>query len=152
MSGTPYFPPLYGDVDCGRCEIASKCPCQYRYQRNRRDFLPASGRCPRLPDWRGFVDMSQRELYAKTFPLIHAERGEEMLNLNLTLPGSKRLRKVYQTRGGSWYFREKSEFGDYIRRAINFECCRKKDEILNRMELYDYDYCLFRATIEDYFV
>lgn len=152
MSNTPYFPPLYGEVDCGKCEIASECRCRYKYQRNRRDFPYTSGRCPRLSDRRGFVDKSQQDLYAKTFPLVHAERGEDALDLTLTIPGVKRARKVYQTKGGSWYFREKDEFGDYVRRALNFECYRQKADILNFMELRDYDYCLFRATIEDYFV
>lgn len=91
-------------------------------------------------------------MYAKTFPLVHAERGEDSLFLTLTIPGVKRPRRVYQTRGGSWYFRDKDEFGDSVRRAVNFECYRKKEAILNFMELYDFDYCLFRATIEDYFV
>ncbi len=152
MSDSPYFPHLYGEVDCGKCEIASECCYRGRYQRNRRDFSHTSGRCPRLPDRRGFVDKSQRDLYAKTFPLVHAERGEDSLFLTLTIPGVKRPRRVYQTRGGSWYFRDKDEFGDSIRRAVNFECYRKKEAILNFMELYDFDYCLFRATIEDYFV
>ncbi len=152
MNNTPYFPPLYGEVDCGQCEIASECPCRYKYQRNRRDFLPTSGRCPRLSDRRGFVDKSQLDLYAKTFPLIHAERGEDSLSLTLTIPGVKRPRKVYQTKAGSWYFREKDESGDYVRRAVNFECYRRKEDILNFMELYGYDYCLFRAVIEDYIV
>lgn len=152
MSDTPYFPPLHGEVDCGKCEIASECLCRGKYQRNRRDFTHTSGRCPRLPDRRGFVEKKQRELYAKTFPLIHVERGEEALYLSLTIPGVKRLRKVYQTKDGSWYFREENKFGDSVRRALNFESWRKKSAILDFMELYDYDYCLFRATIEDYFV
>ena len=46
----PYFPPLYGDVDCGMCDIAAECWCCGEYQRNRRDFSHSSGRCPRLPD------------------------------------------------------------------------------------------------------
>lgn len=152
MNDIPYFPLLDGNVDCGKCEIASECWCRGKYQRNRRDFTYTSGRCPRLPDQRGFVDKSQRELYAKTFPLIHAEHGEETLHLSLALPGTKRLRKVYQTKGGSWYFREKDECGNSVRRALNFGFFHKKDDVLKFMELYDSDYCLFRATIEDYFV
>lgn len=46
MSDSPYFPHLYGEVDCGKCEIASECCCRGRYQRNRRDFSHTSGRCP----------------------------------------------------------------------------------------------------------
>lgn len=38
MSKTPYFPPLYREVDCGQCEIAAKCRNYGKSQRNRRDF------------------------------------------------------------------------------------------------------------------
>ena len=76
MSQKPYFPPLYGNVECEKCEIKTTCWCCGKYQRNRRDFTHTSGRCPRLPDRRGFVEKSERELYAATFLLVHAERGE----------------------------------------------------------------------------
>lgn len=46
----PYFPLLYGTVDCGQCEIAADCRCRYKYQRDRRDFTHTAGRCPHLPD------------------------------------------------------------------------------------------------------
>ena len=59
---------------------------------------------------------------------------------------------MYQTKAGSWYFRKKDESGDSVRQALNFECYRQKDAILNFMELYGYDYCLFRAMVEDYIV
>lgn len=149
----PYFPPLYGEVDCGKCEIASECRCCNKYQRNRRDFMSSSGRCPRLPDYQGHVDKSQRELYARTFPLIHAERGEESLDMTLTVPGMKRPRKVYRTKYGSWYFREKKdEYGNYIRPILHFDLSHEnKEGILRYMELYGYDYCIFRAEITDSF-
>lgn len=41
-----YFPPLYGGVECGECEMASICHSRYKYQRDRRDFTYTSGRCP----------------------------------------------------------------------------------------------------------
>lgn len=152
MSDTPYFPPLHGNVDCGKCEIASNCWCCGKHQRDRRDFTHTSGRCPRLPDKRGFVAEQERELYAQTFPLIYAERGEDVLHLTLTIPGAKRPKKVYQTKSGYWYFREKNESGLYVKRVLSIESCDSEAEIIKKMDLFDYDYCLFRAAIEDYYV
>lgn len=72
MSEQHYFPPLKGPVDCAQCEAAD-CWCRNMHQRSRRDFTHTSGRCPRLPDLRGFVERDQREAYAAAFMLIHAE-------------------------------------------------------------------------------
>lgn len=152
MGDTPYFPPLYGKVDCSQCEIASKCRCCGKYQRDRRDFTCTSGRCPRLPDHRGFVDDEQQKLYADTFPLVHAELGCEKLHLTLTVPGWKRLRKIYLTPSGYWYFREKDASGAYVRRVVSIDGCSSREEIICKMELYSTDYCQFRAAIEDYCV
>ena len=146
-----YFPPLYGGVECGECEMASICHSRYKYQRDRRDFTYTSGRCPRLPDRRGFVDKSQKKLYAETFPLVHAERGDESLTLSLSIPGKKRLKKVYPRKDGYWYFRERAEGRSYIRRRISFNCFQTEKDVLDYMSLYDADYCLFRAVIWDDF-
>ena len=102
MSDQHYFPPLDGKVDCSQCEAAD-CWCRNKYQRNRRDFTHTSGRCPRLPDQRGFVEKAERAAYEAAFMLIHAELGVGGLHLTLTLPGQKRSRKVYQTKSGYWY-------------------------------------------------
>lgn len=131
--------------------MASACHSRYKYQRDRRDFTYTSGRCPRLPDRRGFVDISQKKLYAETFPLVHAERGDESLTLSLSIPGEKRLKKVYLWRGGYWYFRERAEDRSYVRRRVNFNCFRTEMDVLDYMSLYDADYCLFRAVIGDDF-
>ncbi len=155
MNDTPYFPPLYGDVDCGKCEIAAGCWCCGKHQRNRRDFTHTSGRCPRLPDERGFVEKREQELYAQTFPIVHAELGgEDTLFLTLTVPGIRRSRKVYQTKGGYWYFREKDETGVYVyaRRALDLESFNSSAQIIRHMELLHADYCRFRARIQDYYV
>lgn len=153
MENTPYFPPLYGDVRCDKCEICTRCMCAGKHQRNRRDFTYTSGRCPRLPDLRGFVEQSERELYAAVFPLIYAERGgDDSLSLTLSIPGEKRQKKVYYTKicGGYWYFREKSpEYCGTVKRVISIEWKNTKQEILDYMEWLNTDYCIFRGEIED---
>ena len=105
-----YFPPIKGPVDCAQCEAAG-CWCRDKFQRSRRDFTHTSGRCPRLPDLRGFVERDEREAYAAAFMLIHAELGAGGLQLTLTIPGKKRYRKVYLTKSGYWYFNTRSEEG-----------------------------------------
>ena len=94
-----YFPPIKGPVDCAQCEAAN-CWCRDKFQRSQREFTHTSGRCPRLPDLRGFVERNEREAYAASFMLIHAELGAGGLQLTLTIPGQKRYRKVYQTKSG----------------------------------------------------
>jgi hypothetical protein len=153
MSEKPYFPPLYGDVACGQCEIKDECPSCGKYQRNRREFTFTSGRCPRLPDKRGFVEKDQRELYAATFPIIHAERGEEdAIYLTLMLPGQKRGRKVYCTKSGYWYFRDKDEDLGPVKRIVTIEGCWKPEDIIFTMDVAESDYCIFRCRLEEHFV
>ena len=53
MDNQHYFPPPYGRVECGECDMASACHSRGKYQRDRRDFTYTSGRCPRLPDCKG---------------------------------------------------------------------------------------------------
>lgn len=113
MNNQHYFPPLSGKVDCSQCE-AEDCRSRDKHQRNRRDFTHTSGRCPRLPDLRGFVERDEREVYAAAFMLIHAELGAGGLQLTLTIPGQKRYRKVYLTKSGYWYFNTRSAEG-YVR-------------------------------------
>ena len=143
-SASPYFPPMYQKPDCARCEKRKDCWSCGKYQRDRRDFTYTSGRCPRLPDMRGFVEQDERELYARTFPLLHAERAEETLHLYLSLPDMKRTKKVTRSKKyGFWIFRD----GD-IRRVLDF---RFDDEqaVLDEMERLHADYCLFPAIITD---
>lgn len=76
-----YFPPFYGEADCYQCEIREQCDCFGKSQRNRRDLEVTSGRCPKIPDNRGFVHESQRENQRKAYPIIYAEysgEGEEV--------------------------------------------------------------------------
>ena len=151
MSKTPYFPPLYREVDCGQCEIAAKCRNYGKSQRNRRDFSVLSGRCPRLPDKRGFVDKRDRELYATVFPLVHAERGdeeEEDLELTLRLPGEKRNRKVYQTKSGYWYYNITGQDGRAERQVLYLEGYPSKEKILEHMKRLRTDYCILRCEME----
>lgn len=152
MDNTPYFPSVYQKPECFKCE-KTDCINRNKYQRDRRDFMCTSGRCPRLPDRRGFVGKSEQELYAATYPLVHAELGDEdTLSLTLTMPGTKRKRKVYSTKSGYWYFRMTDPYGYKIKRIITIYGGHSKQEILDRMERNDSDYCLFRCTIEDNFI
>lgn len=151
MSEQHYFPPLKGPVDCAQCEAAD-CWCRNMHQRSRRDFTHTSGRCPRLPDLRGFVERDQREAYAAAFMLIHAELGAGGLQLTLTIPGQKRYRKVYLTKSGYWYFNTRSTEGDPIRQALNIGCFSSKEEIVQYTEKLHSDYCIFRCELADFLV
>lgn len=152
MAGQRYFPPLHGRIECEKCDIASTCPSCGKYQRDRRDVTFTSGRCPRLPDKKGFVDKSQRELYAEAVPLVHAQSCVGGLTLFLTLPGERRRRRVYRTKSGFWYFREKGEGRSYSKRCINFQRLQSREVVLREMALLRTDYCMFRAVVEDYCV
>ena len=144
----PYFPVTYKMPDCRLCERREGCPSCGKYQRNRRDFTFTSGRCPRLPDQRGFVDQDEQELYAHTFPFIHAERGGTSVSLSLSLPDEKRLKKVYRTYGHWWFRDGKDEDGYTIRRCLTIErSFQSEQEIFEYMEDRDWDYILIRCDI-----
>lgn len=152
MDNIPYFPSLYPKPECFKCEKLD-CMSRNKYQRDRLDFSYTSGRCPRLPDRRGFVEKSEQELYAATYPLVHAELGEgDTLYLTLTIPGVKRKRKVYSNKSGYWYFRETNPDGYKIKRILTIHSGHTKQDILDRMERTQTDYCLFRSTVEDWFI
>ena len=152
MENKPYFPPLHGRVECDECE-KSDCPSRGKYQRNRRDFTYTSGRCPRLPDDRGFMEKDEQELYAAASPVVYAERGgDDSLFLTLTIPGEKRKRRVYHTKicGGWWYFRGRSpEYSGPVKRVVTIEGKNTKQEILDYMDQVNTDYCALRCEIED---
>lgn len=148
----PYFPPLSGAVECHKCEKGSGCWCRGKYQRNRRDFTHTSGRCPRLPDRRGFVEKEERALYAATFPLVHAELGCELLHLTLTIPGQRRAKKVYRTKSGYWYFKQKNGHGYISRRVLEIGGYYDESDIQNYMERMGAAYCILRCNITDYTV
>ena len=151
MNGHCYFPPLNGPVDCSQCE-AENCRCRGMYQRDRRDFSYTSGRCPRLPDLRGFVEPEVRRAYAETFMLVHAEFSEGNLELTVTIPGSKRYRKVYQAKSGSWYFRAKSREGDPVRQALYINGFCTAEGITQYMEALHNDYCILRCDLAGFTV
>lgn len=143
----PYFPRIYGSVECHKCDKIT-CPCREKGQRDKREFTVTSGRCPRLPDMRGAVHDSERELYANTFPLIHAELGyEDVLHVSLTIPHEKRNRKVYRTKSGYWYFNTKEDSG-FIKRLIRIGTYNRQD-IIEYMHSIHADYCLFNCELTD---
>ena len=147
---TPYFPPLRGSVDCGKCELYGECLSCGRYQRDRRDFSISSGRCPRLPDQRGFMDPKQQTLYESHFPVVYASRTADSLALTLRQP-SDRERKIYCSKTGYWYFRCKFE-GQSVRRVVTIHDARDNRSILADMEMLGMRKCIYRCTVEDYFV
>lgn len=151
MEQKHYFPPLYGGVDCGKCEVQN-CWCRGKYQRNRRDMTHTSGRCPRLPDLKGFVEKEERELYKSTFMLVHAECGAGGLHLTLTIPGHKRTRKVYQTKSGYWYFRTKSQEGYPVKQALYIGGFYTVEGITQYMEELHTDYCILRCDLAGFTV
>lgn len=151
MNNQPYFPPIYGTVDCSKCE-ATDCSCRGKYQRSRRDFTHTSGRCPRLPDRRGLVEKNIRKLYEEAFPLVHAQLCLGGLQLSLTMPGQKRSKKIYRTRSGHWYFRSKDADGYPVKQALYFEGFQSTEEICAHMEQVNSNYCVFRCELPGYTV
>ena len=146
-----YFPPIKGPVDCAQCE-ALDCWCRDKFQRSRRDFTHTSGRCPRLPDQRGFVEREEREAYAAAFPLVHAEIGLGGLQLSLSIPGQKRYRKVYRTKSGYWYFNSRNEEGDPIKEALDLRSFNSTTEIMQYMELQHTDYIVIRCELAGFMI
>lgn len=151
MNQQHYFPLLYGTVDCARCE-AEDCQSRDKHQRNRRDLSYTSGRCPRLPDQRGFVEREEREAYAAAFPLVHAEIGLGGLQLSLSIPGQKRYRKVYRTKSGYWYFNSRNEEGDPIKEALDLRSFNSTTEIMQYMELQHTDYIVIRCELAGFMI
>ena len=151
MEQQHYFPPLHGAVDCEKCEVRD-CWCRGKFQRNRRDMPHTSGRCPRLPDLCGFVEKEERELYEAAFMLVHAQFGVGGLRLTLTIPGQKRIRRVYQTNSGYWYCNLTSEKGCPERQVLNLEGYQSKEDILRHMKSLRTDYCILHCSMEGFTV
>lgn len=151
-----YFPSFHGyDIECSKCE-KEKCVNRGKHQRSRRDFEVTSGRCPRLPDRCGFVDMNERENQRNTYPIIHAEKACEVVNLSLSLPGDKRFRKVYRSKSGFWYHRSKMPTlcGSLlpIKQAISIEYYSSEEVIMEYMDSVGSDYCLLPCHVLDFTV
>ena len=148
----PYFPTPGGEVNCRECDRQG-CMARDRFQRNRKDFTVTSGRCPRLPDYRGFVDREDRALYEATFPLVHAERDEDgKLSLALTAPGMKRPRRVYFVKG-YWYILDKDPNGMSARRVITIDGYISAPlQVMLHLDREHTRRCVFRCTVEDFFI
>lgn len=148
----PYFPMPGGEVKCWECDRKG-CMSRDRFQRNRQDFTVTSGRCPRLPDYRGYVDGEDRALYEATFPLVHAERDDaSKLTITLTTPDRRSPRRVYFVKG-YWYIRDKDPDGQPARRVVTIAgYIESPRQILSRMDGERTNRCIFRCTVEDYFI
>jgi hypothetical protein len=149
----PYFPPIDGEVECDKCEMSNDvCHSRGKYQRKRRDFSVTSGRCPRLPDMRGYVHEAEYEKYRDVFPLIHAAVGNgDALRLTLSLPSEKKLRKVLLTKSGYWYYRTKDNDGNTIKRIIFIGRYHSVKEIVEYLTGYKTFYCIFPCEITELF-
>lgn len=97
------------------------------------------------------MEPEERALYAATFPPIHAELGCEYLHLSLTVPGRKGSRKGYRTKSGNWYVKEQVD-GHMRKRAVTISEGNSEEEIATHMEHVGADYCLFRCSVEYWFV
>ena len=154
-----YFPAFNGEADCGKCELVdwsdgltygkSNCHSYGKSQRNKRDFEYTSGRCPKIPDRRGFVHESQRENQREAYPLVHAESNGEDIFLRLSLPGKKRMLRVYETRSGFFYFNTRDESGGKIKRILFIGCNNSRSDIMGFLEWCKTDYCIFDCEISD---
>jgi len=112
----------------------------------------AGGRAVRLPDLCGFVEKEERELYEAAFMLVHAQFGVGGLRLTLTIPGQKRIRRVYQTNSGYWYCNLTSEKGCPERQALNLEGYQSKEDILRHMKSLRTGYFILRCSMEGFAV
>lgn len=140
-----YFPDIGSIPDCRKCDNED-CPNREKFQRWRRDFSVTSGRCPRLPDDRGFMDSGEEQEYARTFDLVHVELHDGKLAAHLSrTDGTKRT--VYRSHG-YWWFRDRID-GQPCRRVVQFAACSTGElkELLSHKHTVKMD---FRARVEDY--
>ena len=146
-----YFPLFHGEAECHKCEMED-CVCRGKHQRNKREFEVTSGRCPKIPDLRGFVHTSQRENQRNAYPLIHAESNGEEVFLSISIPGKKKMLRVYETKSGYTFFKTKDESGNAIKRLISVDGNMTHREILDFMEWRKAYYCHFVCEITEYCV
>jgi hypothetical protein len=146
-----YFPSFYeADIDCGRCEKAD-CKCRGLSQRSNRDFEVTSGRCPKVPDRRGFVAKEEQENQRSAYPFVHVEIGDiDSVSLSISIPGDKRLKKVKRSRYGSWYYNTKDEGGNKIKRIIFMGACRTYKDLVEYGERVRADYFLLPCEITEW--
>ena len=84
--------------------------------------------------------------------LVHAQFGVGGLRLTLTIPGQKRIRRVYQTNSGYWYCNLTSEKGCPERQALNLEGYQSKEDILRHMKSLRTGYFILRCSMEGFAV
>ena len=154
-----YFPAFHAEqVKCWECEKKDNCSSSGKHQATRRDFEVTSGRCPKIPDRRGFVDKSERENQRNAYPLLFAELGGDGsriddLLLSLSVPFEKKLTKVYQTKSGFLFFNTKEEINGElhkIKRALNLYGINGKEEMIREMNRTSSDYSIFPCEIADF--
>lgn len=144
-----YFPKFYEtDIKCHLCNRAD-CASRGKIQRNCPEFGYESGRCPKLPDKRGFVHKSERSNQRQAYPLVHAEEAGDTVKLNLSIPGDIHLKRIYQTKSGYWYYNTKDDDGNKIKRVVFIGIHNTRKSIAQYMERVHADYCIFDCSISD---
>lgn len=105
-----YFPPLHGPVDCDRCERVRTCPAAHGADRARRELTCKAGRCPRMPDAHGEVDVEEFVHYQAAFPLVRARNinyRDNAIRVEIHMPGERKWRRLHwDAPDGCWYFVE----------------------------------------------
>jgi len=157
-----YFPAFYSDkVECWKCEKKDNCSSYGKSQATKRDFEVTSGRCPKIPNTRGFVDPSERENQRNAYPILLAELGGDGSDINdlmlsLSIPSEKKIRKVYQTKSGCYlYYNSKKVINGEsfkVKWALFVSAFNGKEEILKRMIETNSDYSIFPCEIADFTV
>ncbi len=144
-----YFPAFHEtNIACGKCD-KEKCDCRGKFQRNRRDFEVTSGRCPKVPDRRGFVAPEERANQRDAYSFAYIEISDESVYLHINIPGDKKQKRLYRTKSGYWYYRTKDEDGNKIRRAVFFGANDTIESFRQFGERLGTDYYLFPCDISD---
>jgi hypothetical protein len=84
------------------------------------------------------------------YPFVHVEIGEESADLNVSIPGDKKTKKVYHSGFGSWYYRTKDEDGNKIKRIIRIGVNHDYEDFISYGRYIHADYFLLPCEITDY--
>lgn len=146
-----YFPKFNErNIECSKCEKGN-CYSREKYQRNTRHFSYQSGRCPRLPDIRGFVIEEERENQRKAYPFVEVMVSEEAIKIMLNIPEAKKKRRVYYRKScHTWYYTLKDDNGNKMRVAIYIEGCSSWNDIREYSEYIHASHFILNCRICNY--
>ena len=124
-----YFPKFTEEnVECGKCEKAN-CHSREKYQRNKRHFSYQSGRCPRLPDTKGFVIEEEKENQKRAYPFVEIKVSEEAVKIMINIPNDKKRRVYYRKSLCAWYYVIKDKNGNRMKKAIRIDGCTSWNDV-----------------------